>query len=1150
MARTSRVLLCLGCAFLADSAPRPLFKADTARPLRYRPEGRDFVIVNGLEFFNRPLYGSNTAFRVDAGDKPEFTLYLPGRGGNLRIGLKKGSASKWLFDADRVETRYRAGEMVYDVRDSLLGAGNLKLTVLAFSQTEGLVANAVLTGSTEPVELIWAYGGASGERGARDGDIGTEREPVTRFFQLKPEYCEGNRFEISGNRLVLHSKPGDIAGVFPSGAQLSVSDARQWQSWQAMSAAAGEAAELPVSIGEVPLRANEPAYLALQRVDTGRNALAPTPAAYPERPDARTAAATRAEALLPPYTLNDLPRAFHESEAHFQHLADSVKVDTPDPYINAAASALGAAADAVWDEPQGVVMHGAVAWRARLLGWRGAYMLDDLGWHDRMRRHLNYWTAQQNTSPIVPQTGPVLPDPDSNMARSEAAIHSNGDMSKNHYDMNLVFMDELFRHILWTGDKEYAQQVWPVIERHLAWERRLFRRPFGPDHLPLYEAYNAIWASDNLQYDGGGVTHSSAYNYFQNRMAARIARWIGRDPAPYDTEADLILKAMKTELWLPQKGIYAEARDLLGLQLAHPSPAAWTFSHTLDSEAATPAEAWQMARFVDTELGHIPIHGPGVPEGSFHVIAYTNWMPYSWSINNAMLGDNMHTALGMWQGGMGRRAFDIYKGNLLDSMYLGLCPGDIHMASQFDDYRQESQRDFADPIAMTARATVEGLFGVRPDLLAGEVRIEPGFPSQWDHASLDHHDFSFAWKRTGLSDTYTVALRFAKPAALRLVVPARGDQVASVTVNGRATAWQGVDSAVAEPRIEITAPAGANFEVRIEWKGAPPATITAPAVAALGRTLAVKFAPATLEEIADPQQVLTGVRKQPSRFDAIVTGPTGNHTVFAKVRQGQLTWWIPLDFESRPASEGLATNRALPPARVQWDEVDLTSAFNDRVTQIFQNRYVSPRSPYASLSIPVQGIGGWADNKATAEIDDSGLRAAARAHGGIFTMPQGIPFRTPGDADAKNIVFTSQWDNYPHEKTVALSGKASHAYLLMAGSTNFMQSRMENAEVVVAYADGSSERLPLTNPENWWPIEQDYMIDDYQFQRPGPLPPRVDLKTGATRFPEIGKGRTIRGGSATVLDMRLSPTKELKTLTVRTIANEVVVGLMSITLAR
>src|ERR1035438_3074807 len=81
----------------------------------------DFVVENGPEFFNRSLYGGNTAFRVDGGDKPEFMLYLPGRGGNLRLGIKVGGEAKWLKDAEAIKTRYRAGELIYEVRDKVFG---------------------------------------------------------------------------------------------------------------------------------------------------------------------------------------------------------------------------------------------------------------------------------------------------------------------------------------------------------------------------------------------------------------------------------------------------------------------------------------------------------------------------------------------------------------------------------------------------------------------------------------------------------------------------------------------------------------------------------------------------------------------------------------------------------------------------------------------------------------------------------------------------------------------------------------------------------------------------------------------------------------------------------------------------------------------
>ena len=141
-----------------------------------------------------------------------------------------------------------------------------------------------------------------------------------------------------------------------------------------------------------------------------------------------------------------------------------------------------------------------------------------------------------------------------------------------------------------------------------------------------------------------------------------------------------------------------------------------------------------------------------------------------------------------------------------------------------------------------------------------------------------------------------------------------------------------------------------------------------------------------------------------------------------------------------------------------------------------------------------------------------------------------------------------------HQYTVPLTGKASRACLLMAGSANPMQCRFDNGEVVATYTDGSTERLVLREPTTWWPIEQDYFVDKFAFTRPEPMPPRVDLKTGAVRVLTPAdcraKNRIIPGGAGTVLDLPLNPGKELKSLTLRTFSNELVIGLMAVTLAR
>lgn len=170
-----------------NEPPGPLFEKDVAQPLRYRPEGTDFVIENGVESFNRPIYGRNTAFRFDAGDKPEFGLYLPGRGGTLRLGIRVGNKAKWLHMADKIVARYRPGSMIYEIRDPLLGAGVLRVTALGLADAEGLVVRTEMEG-VENVTLISAFGGANGDQGSHNVDFNCGAVPVSQWWRFRPKY--------------------------------------------------------------------------------------------------------------------------------------------------------------------------------------------------------------------------------------------------------------------------------------------------------------------------------------------------------------------------------------------------------------------------------------------------------------------------------------------------------------------------------------------------------------------------------------------------------------------------------------------------------------------------------------------------------------------------------------------------------------------------------------------------------------------------------------------------------------------------------------------------------------------------------------------------------------------------------------------------
>jgi hypothetical protein len=62
---------------------------------------------------------------------------------------------------------------------------------------------------------------------------------------------------------------------------------------------------------------------------------------------------------------------------------------------------------------------------------------------------------------------------------------------------------------------------------------------------------------------------------------------------------------------------------------------------------------------------------------------------------------------------------------------------------------------------------------------------------------------------------------------------------------------------------------------------------------------------------------------------------------------------------------------------VHFETVTLAPLFNDKLTNIFQHDYLSPRSPFVSLAIPKQGIGSWVHFDEKFAVDDSGLRLIA-----------------------------------------------------------------------------------------------------------------------------------------------------------------------------
>lgn len=1078
-------VLAISCVVVV---PTLLAQVSESRDMRYRPEGDDFVIVNGDRRFNRALYGGNSGFRVETGDVPEFALYLPRMGGNLTFWIKVDDDTLFLNEASYIESRYGAGTRHYEIKDELLGKGQISVCVVAPHDEETAIWKISTSDLPKNTRLMWRYGGVANKRFSREGDMGVDKKDC---FDMLPEYCKGNICLLDSltpehfSIISPQNKYGQyvVHGYFPSGASHQIQYVDKDNT-------------LPYIFGSCDIAQSSDYYIRIGLSDQKR----------------------------------DIADVYEEAVSSNKQLSERIRFVTPDKYINPIGGALSVAANAIWDGT--TWLHGAIGWRMPLAGWRAAYAGDMLGWHDRGRKHFDAYAASQVTD-VEPIYSHPYQDSTLNLARAAkiwgTQMYSNGYICRNpnrnnqmhHYDMNLNYIDELLWHLSWTGDIEYARQMWPLLERHLAWEKR----NFDPDDDGLYDAYCCIWASDALFYNGGSATHSTALNYRANKMASIIAALLGyKERAKYyECEAHKIAKAIDSTLWEDNIGVWAEYKDLMGYGRLHTNAALWTIYHAIDSRVGSSLQRYRATQYVDSTIPHIPIESKSVESGRFATISTSNWQPYIWSINNVAFAEVMNMALAYWQSGRYEEGYTLLKSSILDGMYMGGSPGNFGQISYYDVARGECYRDFGDPIGVASRVFIQGLYGVEPNRLMGEILLCPGFPREWNEASLRTPDIEYSFSRNGKTDRYICHLDSTFGCdTLRLQVRAYMSKLNVVTVNGKRVSWHVVNDAVEIPMVEVVwgAEDTYDFDIKIEWGGAPTSEMVANVAMRDGVMIC-------------SQDDMTWIKK-----------PSVSEYSHLTMHNSLVKQFEEVDIK-------------------HLEMIDLKLYYNDSITNIFKPRYLSPRPKLTTLQIPIQGIGDWCHPKTTFDIDDKALRRAD-----VLQTSLGVPFKL--SAKGNNVVFSTLWDNFPDSCIIPLSGKAKHIYLLMAGTTNAMQSGICNAEVRVVYDDGSADTLSLYNPHTWYPIEQDYYDDGKAFRLMGERPYRLHLLSGLvsrelSRDLKIKSSsdkhsidtnstaisdKVIEGGAATLYDIHVDKSKRLKSLQVNVLSNDIVVGLLGVTLQR
>lgn len=808
-----------------------------------------------------------------------------------------------------------------------------------------------------------------------------------------------------------------------------------------------------------------------------------------------------------------------------------MQIDTPDSYLNAAAMASLKAVDGSWAAP--VFLHGCMQWNNRYPGWRTVFGGTMYGWHDRVHEEAKFYIDSQ-----IKESAKTEAKADEQYLltkqHSNSRYYGKGRIGKDQsfYNMQTQLFDQLVEEYRWNNSPAYVAMLRPALELHLQWQEECF----DPDGDGLYESYINTWPTDSQWYNGGGTAEETAYAY-RGHLAAydmAVAAGDSASAAHHRSMLERIRNGFQNLLWLKDKGHSGAYKEQGGYGRVHQDP--WLYSIFLPVDAGLTSDIQNLESmyYAEWALQNDRINKDG------RVVWTSNWVPAVWSVRELWPGDNYHLAYAYFRSGLAEDGWEVLKGTLLSMAFNHLVPGNLG--------GQQGGTDFGDCIHPFARTLVSGLFGFLPDYPNGMVTFAPSFPEEWKRASIALPDFSFSFTDNGHEIQYELSV--ARPAEMKVCVPVSCRSVEKVWVDGKEADYE-VMPAVGESRVVVKTQKSGKSKVTVRYTSA----ICEQSV--LHKEWEVNTCQSLqldgeIQALYDPQGILNGYDLNGNIARLRLNGNTGYHTLVARVTCGSMPQYrvirVKMEDAYRQACEEAMNLKGVVLEAFDWKPLDISGRLNEDVRMIYKQKYLSPRPNTVSVRIGTDGYSPWTFPHWRSTAPEIKLdKVESMCHENVLKVPQGVSFNW--NSEERNIAFVSLWDNYPDkmEFPVGESGKA--VCFLVCGSTNMMQCRIANAEIVIVYEDGYRDVMELIPPVNYWnlcPIQPKpaaagqvsrayYDSEMDRFSMPEVFPRTVQL------------GKNCR---AMVLPRKLREGVKVEKVELGCLSQEVVVGLMGLSVAK
>ncbi len=711
-----------------------------AQPVYEPVRDGGFRCVGGRRLLNRPIvHGQN---RLWTGDRPVFRLdTVTGNGsyareervfplwprpdahvgevnpafGTLRLGVVVSGKVLWLDDYARIETTFRPGYTRYRVRDADAG-WTIDLTAAPALDCHGLICRVE---ADRDLTLVWQW----------------------QDMHWTEAAAAGNQVTIDGPR-----------------ARLTDASLPNGESWIACDAA-GELRAVPARFRQgVAYRADRPQrnyhIVATWGVTTYDEAWAQRCLKRLETPGAAAWPAAR-ERLQQQWFDCYIKRALNP-EANLArllaHPADELtrtcgwwdqrreafQIRTPDERLDALMNWTAATTEYHRQGP-GLVLGGQI-WQMYShisTGWYGKQWAGD---HAALDDCLRLYGAMQDAGGFVRWISPSL-------------------VAFNAENNTPYWVDQVWRHYTWTGDRQFVRDLWPGVRQAVAWSRT----HHDPDGDGLYRDFYEYWNCDSNG-KGPKSAAATAMAWAAVDRSARLAEVVGDAAAAkeYRDRADQIRRQALGQLWREDEGrLGCIGAD--GLWRGHPQT--WEEYLAINAGLLSPEQGRRAMRWLAAHYGFQP--SPGV-----QLLACSDWFPIRWSTQWVPTGDTCLAVLAGLKCGDADLWWP-YLRTVVGSAFRSEHPG-INMGIS-NHGAGGGDREDVDSVDPHLHVTVRGLFGVEPALPEGRLDICPAFPSTWREASLTTPDVAYTWRREG--QTATFRIRTAKPLVKRVRASLGGPEV-------------------------------------------------------------------------------------------------------------------------------------------------------------------------------------------------------------------------------------------------------------------------------------------------------------------------------------------------------------------------------------